>query len=75
MMPDVLQGLLEQHQRWYLKKGGGRRLDLAMAELHGCGLTGALLAGAKLSGANLGRAIGTAANLIEGRGSTARSSS
>src|SRR5438105_13414863 len=36
MMPDVLQSLLEKHQAWFLKKNGGARLNLSLADLQGC---------------------------------------
>ena len=49
MMPDTLQDLLEKHHRWFLKKPGGSRLDLSLADLHGCDLSRAVLNSAKFS--------------------------
>ena len=65
MMPDVLQSMLEKHQNWFLKKQGGARLNLALADLQGCDLSGAQLSSAKLSGANLSRGVLTGARLCE----------
>ncbi len=77
MMPDVLQALLEKHQAWFLKKLGGARLNLSLADLQGCDFSKSQLSSAKLSGANLSRAILTGAILCEadsGPISTRRSS-
>ena len=65
MMPDVLQSLLEKHQAWFLKKNGGARLNLSLADLQGCDFSKSQMTSAKLSGANLSRAILTGAILCE----------
>src|SRR5260221_13573366 len=65
MMPDVLQALLEKHQAWFLKKNGGARLNLSLADLQGCDFDKSQMSSAKLSGANLSRAILTGAILCE----------
>src|SRR5260221_5582063 len=65
VMPDVLQALLEKHQAWFLKKNGGARLNLSLADLQGCDFDKSQMSSAKLSGANLSRAILTGAILCE----------
>ena len=65
---NELDGILEQHRKWWLPGPSGKRADLrdadlGGADLGGADLRGAYLGGADLRGADLGRAYLSGADL------------
>jgi uncharacterized protein YjbI with pentapeptide repeats len=64
MLPEELQKVLKEHEKWLSSHEQGHRADLTETNLSGANLRGADLREADLSGANLSGANLSGANLI-----------
>ena len=63
LSPDALEPILRLHERFLLRRPGGRRALLAYHDLSGCDLSGRDLSEAELTGARLRRVNLAAAGL------------